>query len=170
MNRNKDFIKRTICIFLVYLSVLSLLINGIEVKAGGYNGTTGTGVDVGGWSGADGTTTRPIMIPPFTVNGTTTFCCQLALDFPVNYAYPAPYETDNAIYKGIALIGFNGDVLGLKGKYGLSNLQTEQYTQYALWKLTGGTADRRNGYVDELIAKLQAHDYGAYSNISFNID
>lgn len=161
-------VKRILCSILAIILFFTFIPEQIYF-AEDFVGTTGQGVDVGGWSGADGTTTRTIMIPPFTVKGITSYCCQLPLDYPVNYSYPAPYTTDNYVYKGVALLGYPADILGLKAKYGLSNLQAEQYTQYALWKLTGGTADRRHPYVDEIITRLNAGDYGTYSNITFKI-
>ncbi|MEG0296839.1 MAG: SpaA isopeptide-forming pilin-related protein [Clostridium sp.] len=163
----KKKINKLISFFMVLISILTFVSKPAYAES--YIGTTGRGVDVGGWTGADGTTTKPIMIPPFTINGGIAYCCQLPLEFPVNFSYPAPVITDNYVYRGIVFGGYPADLLGLKNKYGLSDLQAEQYTQYALWKLTGGTADRRHPYVDELISAVNSRNYGEFTNIGFSI-
>ncbi|WP_438572094.1 SpaA isopeptide-forming pilin-related protein [Clostridium sp.] len=138
-------------------------------------GNTGAGISVGGWTGADGTTTDTLKIPPITIDGRIAYCMQYIKAFPVNIVYGNPYATSNEALRSIIYHGYPNNGSGLKEKYNLDNETARQYTQFAIWKIMGYVGDglpildRRHPYVDELVSLSKSGDIGPYKNPEFNL-
>ena len=135
------------------------------------NGVTGAGVSVGGWTNG----ASSIMIPPIRIDGQIGYCMQPLLSFPVNVYYGDPVISTNTKLRSVAYHGYPNNGSKLKEKHNLSNIQAEQYTQFAVWKILGyvgpglAIAERTHPYVDELVSLANKGDIGPYSSMEFKL-
>ncbi|MGL5379547.1 SpaA isopeptide-forming pilin-related protein, partial [Clostridium sp.] len=134
-------------------------------------GNTGSEEYVGGWTNGAG----PIRIPPVTIDGQVGYCMQPLLTFPVNVYYADPSVSTNTKVRSVAYHGYPNNASGLKEKHGLSDIQAQQYTQFAVWKVLGFVgpgltfAERTHPYVDELVSLANRGDIGQYTSMEFRL-
>lgn len=134
-------------------------------------GTTGLGVYVGGWTNG----ASPIRIPPMSIDGEVGYCMQPLRTFPVNVYYGDPAISTNVRLRSVAYHGYPNNATSLRQKHGLSNIQAEQYTQFAVWKILGFVgpglelAERTHPYVDELVSLANRGDIGPYTSMEFRL-
>lgn len=134
-------------------------------------GNTGLGVQVGGWTNGAG----PIRIPPLTIDGKVGYCMEPLKTFPVNSNYADPIISTDMRVRSVAYHGYPNNGSNLQQKHGLSNVQAEQYTQFAIWKILGfvgpglAIAERTHPYVDELVSLANRGDIGAYTSMEFRL-
>lgn len=138
-------------------------------------GNSGIGINVGGWTGAGGTSTNTIKIPPITIDGKIAYCARALKEFPVNTYYGTSYADSDVKLRSLLYHGYPNNASGLQAQYGLSNDQARQYTQFAMWKLLGfvgpglAYADRIHPYSEALLAKANSGDLDGYDKPIFNL-